>query len=65
MYTVDPLSRDAALERAKSAGHAAGVWGSPSNANPYRSAPSMQDEASAWAAGWMEGASERKRGGGK
>lgn len=59
--TADPLSREAALQRVKEAGRAAGVWGSPSNANPYQRAPSMQDEASAWAAGWMEGTAERKR----
>lgn len=53
------LSREAALQRVKFAGHAAGVWGSPSNANPYQRAPSMQDEASAWAAGWMEGVAKR------
>lgn len=59
--TADPLSRQAALDRCKEAGRQAGLWGSPSNANPYQRAPSMQDEASAWAAGWVEGASERKR----
>lgn len=57
----DPLAREAALQRVKEAGRKAGAWGSPSNANPYQRAPSMQDEAGAWASGWIEGASERKR----
>lgn len=61
----DPLSKASALDRCKSAGHAAALWGSPSNLNPYAKAPSMQDEASAWAAGWVEGVAERKRGGAK
>lgn len=60
--TADPLSREAALQRVKSAGHAAGVWGAPSNANPYLSSSSMRDESAAWEAGRQVGAAEKKRG---
>lgn len=58
----DPLSREAALDRVKSAGIGAGKFGAPADKNPYARAPSMTEERDAWEAGRIEGSSQRKRG---
>lgn len=59
--TADPLSKEAAMQRVRDAGKNAALWGSKPEANPYSRSPSMHQEASQWAAGWVIGAAERKR----
>lgn len=56
----DQLSREAALQRVRQAGLGSGKWGAPASANPYANKPDFQDEESAWASGWLDGARERK-----
>lgn len=62
---ADPLSRTEAMKRVFEAGRRSGLFGSPSDSNPYASKPSMREESTHWAAGHAEGFAEWKRRKGK